>query len=93
MNTKLYILVLKKLSKSQRTCQAVHAVAGWLIENPECDWKNRTVVLLGVDSVEEWEERLKKKYYVFKEPHWNGLSTALASPYIGEDVNHLSLLK
>lgn len=95
MNSKLYILVSKKLSKSQRAVQAVHAASGWLLENPDCTWRNKSLVLLGVDDLEEWSDKLKqegKKYFLFREPYWKDLATALSSPYIGEEVKHLELL-
>lgn len=95
MSSKLYILVSKRLSKSQKACQAVHAAAGWMLDNPECTWRNRTVVILAVEDVEEWSEELGLEgvpHYLFREPYWNDLATALASPYIGEKVRDLPLI-
>lgn len=92
MSSKLYILVLKKLSKSQKMAQACHAVAGWCLANPDHEWQNHTVVILEVDDVCRWADTVSEiRHYVFKEPYWNGLATALASPYIGSMVRELKL--
>ena len=92
MSSKLYILVLKKLSKSQRMAQACHAVAGWCLANPDHEWQNHTVVILEVDCVRSWANTMsEKRHYVFHEPYWDGLATAMASPYIGDEVKHLKL--
>jgi hypothetical protein len=72
--------------------QAVHAASGWLCENPDSEWRNGTVVILAVDDVCRWADTLSEnRHYVFKEPYWNGLATALASPYIRDEVVNLPL--
>jgi hypothetical protein len=92
MNSRLYILVLRKLSKSQKMAQACHAVAGWCLANPEGEWQNNTVVILEVDDVGKWVNGLRGiPHYAFHEPYWDGLCTSLASPYIGDKVTHLKL--
>ena len=91
MDLKLYILVSKHLSKSQRAVQACHSVAGWLVNNPGSAWKDGAIVILSVDEVDTWSAKLTKEHFVFREPYWNNLATALCSPYIGEEVKDLSL--
>ena len=58
---KLYALVRKDLSPSQRAVQAGHAVAEWLLRGPKTDWDNGTLIYLGVRNEDElncWMRKL-----------------------------------
>ena len=57
METKLYVLVRKDLSKSQQAVQGGHAVAEYLLRGPSTAWPNGTLVYLGVrneDDLKFW---------------------------------------
>lgn len=53
---KLYVLVRKDLPKSYQAVQAGHAVAQWLIDNPDQEWNNHTLIYLGVNNEAELQE-------------------------------------
>jgi len=55
---KLFVIVRKDLSHSQRAVQAGHAIAQFMVDNPGNAWRNQTLVLLGVK-----DERALTKWY------------------------------
>lgn len=46
MSKKLYIVVPKSLSYSQRAVQGGHAIADFMIRNPESEWRGHSLVFL-----------------------------------------------
>ena len=52
---KLYIIVRKDLSPSQRAVQAGHAVAEFLLRGPNFRWNNGTLIYLGVKGLKQLE--------------------------------------
>ena len=71
---KLYVAVRKDLSYSQRAVQAGHAVAEYMLNCPSSNWKNQTLIYLGVKGLTQLEN-LKSKlelrginFVEFKEP-------------------------
>ena len=87
---KMYVLVRKDLSKSQQAVQGGHAVAEYLLNVQNHDWKNGTLVYLAVRNETDlisWEGILNNKnidYAVFKEPDIGNQLTALSVVSDGE---------
>ncbi len=81
----LYVLTRKDLRKSSPAVQAGHAVAEFLLKNPDTKWDNGTLIYLGVRNLHElrkWSHRLDNediKWVGFKEPDINNEMTALAT--------------
>lgn len=96
--TKLYVIVRKDLSISQRAVQAGHAVAEFLLHGPFSRWTNGTLVYLGVKGLGQLEN-LKYKldlydipYTEFKEPDIGNEVTAIATDQHCELFERLNLL-
>ena len=88
MENKLYVIIRADLSRSQRTVQAVHASAEYLLYEKDLNWDNGTIVCLKVKDEQELlkvEDRIKSldmPYRSFREPDTGNDMTALA--LIGE---------
>ena len=96
---KLYVLVRKDLSRSQQAVQSGHAVAEWLLRNPDSPkWSNGTLVYLGVKNEEElhsWMDKLEarcKSTTPFCEPDIGNEVTAIACLSNGKEFRHLRLI-
>ena len=95
--SRLYVLVRKDLSESQRSVQAGHAVAQWMMDYPQ-KWNNEYLIYLGVDnlkSIEYWINKLNKinlEYSVFKEPDMNNSITAISCVSNSKIFSKLKLL-
>jgi len=80
----LYVIVRNDLSRSQKTVQAIHASAEYLLYEDVYNWDNGTVVCLKVRNEEELlelEERIRSMsipYRSFREPDTGNDMTALA---------------
>jgi len=80
----LYVILRNDLTRSQKTVQAVHASAEFLLHEKSHTWDNGTVVCLKVRDEEELlniEKRLRElalKYRSFREPDTGNDMTALA---------------
>ena len=48
---KMYVLVRKDLPSTYRMVQGAHAVAEYLLRYPDTEWKNGTLVFLGVPDI------------------------------------------
>ena len=97
-STKLYVIVRKDLSISQRAVQAGHAVAQFLLCSPFFRWKNGTLIYLGVKGLRQLEN-LKRKfesngihYVEFREPDIGNETTAIATETENDFVRKLNLL-
>ena len=92
MSKKLYIVVPKSLSYSQRAVQGGHAIADFMIKNPESEWRGHSLVFLTVPTDEElvalYEESkgwCRCETGWFHEPYWDNRLTAVA--IYGDDAS------
>ena len=95
---KLYVIVRKDLSISQRAVQAGHAVAEFLLRGPFSRWKNGTLIYLGVKGLIQLEN-LKLKlndhgitYVEFREPDIGNEVTAIATDQYCKLFERINLL-
>jgi len=97
-DSKLYVLVCKNLSNSQRAVQAGHVVAEFLLNGPKTSWSNGILVYLGVENEFELEKWIFKlnckeiKWIGFKEPDIGNQLTAIASEGNDKVFKKLKLL-
>jgi len=83
---KMYVLIRNDLDEIQKSVQAGHAVAEYLLHVPECFkfWKNGTLIYLQVKNEHDlikWSYKLtnlSKKWIGFHEPDRKNEMTALA---------------
>lgn len=93
---KLYVVLRKDLSPSQRIVQAGHAIAQYMLEDPI--WKNTTLVCLGVKNLGQLEKLKTRldmknvKFSEFREPDINDELTAIASDNKCELFERLNLI-
>ena len=95
---KLYVIVRRDLSHSQRAVQGGHALAQYLLDNPQVDWDNGTLIFLGVKNeiqLHNWYYKLLDqdiKCSQFYEPDIGNEMTAIATVSNGEPFKSLNLL-
>lgn len=95
---KLYVLVRTDLKRSSPAVQAGHAVAQWLIDHPNNEWFNQTLVYLNIGDIVSLNNIKNKLHYkdidytVFKEPDLNDEITAIACLTDKKIFNGLTLL-
>lgn len=95
---KLYVIVRKDLSISQRAVQAGHAIAEYLLDNSDTDWRNGTLVMLTVECERQLKSLLRKLRLSgkcvseFREPDRNNELTSIASLGTHRLFKNLSLL-
>lgn len=93
---KLFVLIDRRLSRSQQAVQACHAVAEFAKKYP--DWIHRSMVLLAVDGRDELEQHWLKdrlvnfRHAAFHEPYYDNHVTAIACHGVDEIVKDLRLL-
>lgn len=96
MPKKLYVLVNRKLNPVYGCVQGGHALAQWMLENPNQTWNNEFLIYLYAD-VDKWASKLSQMgvpFSTFKEPDLNNSITALACrDDTGELFKNLHLVK
>ena len=90
---KLYILVDEQLDLAYQGVQGGHALAQWLIENPNQTWNNQTLIYLKANLNKEIMklDQNMVKYTVFKEPDLDNQITAVALQH-DKFFKHLNLM-
>lgn len=94
---KLYVVIRKDLTDSQKAVQAGHALADFLRKNPNTKWDNGTLVYLVVRNENALKLQLQflgisdfhnnNEYGYFYEPDLNNELTAFA--VYGENVSNV----
>lgn len=100
MSQKLFVIIDRTLPNEHRAVQGGHAVAQFLIDHPDTEWNNGTLVYLGVPNSMKLlrlkaELSLKRKpVSFFEETDW-GTSprlTAVATTFELPSIKRLKLL-
>ena len=92
---KLYAIASNDLTKPQQFVQATHAVAQYLIDNPDSKWKNQTLVMLKsgeLNLIEKYFIDNEVKYSKFNEPYYDNKLTALSTDNDLTFFNDLKLI-
>jgi len=95
---KLYVIVRKDLSVSQRAVQAGHVVAQFCLYGPFSRWTNGTLIYLGIKNLEHLEELINQlnnnniNYTEFREPDIGNEVTAIATDQHCESFERMRLL-
>ena len=95
---KLYIITRTDLPGPYTQVQSGHALAQYLIENPNTPWKNGTLIYLGTRDEEELKLYRDKllyrgiRYAEFREPDIGNQLTAIACLHDGNIFSKLKLL-
>lgn len=92
---RLYVLINENLDPVYGCVQGGHAVAQYLLDNPNQKWNNSYLIYLYAD-VEKWSYKLSKKQFrfsEFKEPDLDNQLTALAVESDGKIFRNLRLVR
>lgn len=90
---KLFVVIRKDLSPSQRIVQAGHAIAEYMMDDPK--WRNTTLVCLGSKNLDLLKYKLDMhdiRFVEFREPNLGNITTALASDVDCEFFRKLNLI-
>ena len=94
LSHKLFLLVDRRLNRSQQAVQACHAAIEFAKKYP--NWTHQSLVILGVNSEEElrgWLLKLKDfDTASFTESYWQDRLTAIACYGCDNEVKELILL-
>lgn len=82
---RLYVLTRSDLGLPYQAVQGAHAVAQFMLDNPDHEWKNEYLIFLSVDNESEldhwdWKIQTKRDAKVsrFREPNINDELTAIS---------------
>jgi len=95
---KLFVIVRKDLSVSQRAVQAGHVVAQFCLYCPFSRWNNGTLIYLGIKNLRHLEKLMNQlsynniKYTEFREPDIGNQVTAIATDQHYEIFDEMRLL-
>lgn len=91
---RLYVLVSKELPSVYGCVQGGHAVAQWLLDNPDQEWNNSYLIYLHAD-IEMWKSKLKIReldFTTFHEPDLDNIPTAIAIECDGKIFKKLKMV-
>ena len=95
---KLYVIIRKDLSLSQRAVQAGHAVAEFCLRGPFSKWSNGTLIYLGVKGLTQLEnlklklELMDIPFTEFREPDLNNEINAISTDVVFKIFERINLL-
>lgn len=98
MSKKLFILTRRDFPIIDQAVQSGHAIAEFLLTYPDTEWKNGTLVYLGVKdekTLKKWTYKLhlwNAQYVTFYEPSMNNELTSVASDYNESFFKNLQML-
>lgn len=106
MMKRLYVLTRNDLGLAYQAVQGAHAVAQFIYNYPDEEWKNGYLIFLAVedkDELEKWADKLlDDNYYqpqnkrvpfvVFREPDLDNEMTALAAYSNGRKFKDLPIM-
>ena len=77
---RLYVLVNKKLRPVYGCVQGGHAVAQWMLNNPNQDWNNEYLIYVYADTNKLFNrlQQMGVRFSAFREPDLNYTITAIA---------------
>ena len=92
---RLYVLVRTDIKTSSPAVQAGHAVAQFMLENPDCEWNNSYLIYLKVANSNKLDMYKKQVEFLissdFREPDLDNEVTATA--IYGRDTKLFSELR
>lgn len=93
---KLYVITREDLELQYQGVQAGHGLAAWMLDNPDHEWQNSTLVYLSVDDEEHlkrWEQKLSVRGYEFSKFHEPDIGNELTAVACYTDTNIFSSLR
>ena len=99
---KLYVIVPQTLSTPQKAVQGGHAIADFMIRNPESQWRGHSLIFLTVptdadltDLYEKAQGWCRCELGWFNEPYWDSRLTSIAifGDDAGERLKGLPLMR
>lgn len=95
MKRKLYVVIRNDLDLAYQGVQGGHAVAQWLLENPDQTWNNHYLIYCEVDNLNRFKYKLNLKnikFSEFIEPDMDYQATAVAFQTTEKWVEKLKLM-
>ena len=92
---RLYVLNSKNLPLPYRAVMAGHAVAEYMLQKGQTNWKNEYLIYLDVDDIQYWKEYLdftKVENVPFYEPDLNNQLVSIAVLGNGKLFKNLKLM-
>jgi len=97
--SRLYCITRSDLTPGQKTAQACHAAAQYLLDNPDTEWDNGYIICLEAkdhDALLTLQDRLESKdklFSKFYEPDMDDELTGIAAVDCGKSFSNYKLLR